>query len=305
MFNRTADVDSAGRISITPRQIYIVPTRFGLVFACMVLAMLVGANNYGINLAFALTFFLTGLGLSAMLQTWRNLVHTRISPGNVEPVFCGDVAIFPVHLQNNRPSSRSGLQLRIHNHSSACDVPANSAKGLTCQVPSSKRGYLEAGRWTLFSYFPLGMFYSWAYFHTGQRCLVYPSPADSSVPLDQLFRSRFFDLLLVDETADFRGHRKYQPGDNIKRIDWKALARGRGKLTKDFRKPQQNDIWLRWSDVLADDVEEILSILCRAVLELEQANVEYGLEIPGTVIDPDCGPQQTNQCLASLALFRQ
>ena len=305
LFNRTADVDSTGRISITPKQIYIVPTRFGLVFAIMVIAMLIGANNYGINLAFALTFFLTGLGFSGMLLTWHNLVHLKISPENVDPVYCEEDAAFSVYLQNHRPGNRSGLQLRIGETSGAADLTGNSSKSLICKISSIRRGYLDAGRWTLFTYFPLGMFYAWAYFDTGQACLVYPKPADSSIPLENLFRPQFLDALLTDENADFRGHNLYQPGDNLKRLDWKAFARGRGKLVKDFRKHQQDDFWLRWSDVLASDTEEVLGILCRAVIELEQAGIEFGMEIPTAAIKPGSGPDHKSHCLLTLALFPQ
>ena len=59
----------------------------------MVIAMLIGSNNYGVNLGFMLTFLLAGIGLSAMIQTWRNLVHLEIVEANVDPVFCGESAV--------------------------------------------------------------------------------------------------------------------------------------------------------------------------------------------------------------------
>ena len=105
-FNRTADVTRSGRIRITPRQIYIIPTRFGLVFTTMVVAMFVGSNNYEINLGFALTFLLTGIGFATMLQSWRNLVKLEITEARLDPVFCGETAIFNLLLHNNSSMSR-------------------------------------------------------------------------------------------------------------------------------------------------------------------------------------------------------
>ncbi len=45
------------------RQIYIVPTRWGLLYAVMVFLLLLGSINYSLSLGFYLTFLLTSSGL--------------------------------------------------------------------------------------------------------------------------------------------------------------------------------------------------------------------------------------------------
>ena len=67
------------------RQIYILPTRYGVLFAGMLLAMLVGSLNYGSNLGFLYTFLLAGIGLSTILETWRNLLGLQVHGGNGWP----------------------------------------------------------------------------------------------------------------------------------------------------------------------------------------------------------------------------
>ena len=71
------------------RQLYILPTRYGALYACMLLAMLAGAINYTLSLGFALTFLLAGLGLVAMLHAWRNLAGITLEIAKAEPVFAG------------------------------------------------------------------------------------------------------------------------------------------------------------------------------------------------------------------------
>ncbi len=303
-FSRTAQVDAAGEITITPKQIYILPTRFGTGFALMIVAMLIGSNNYGINLGFMLTFLLSGMGLSAMIQTWRNLVHLEITPGHAEPVYCGEMAEFFVYVHNRRPDNRSALQLKVGENPVAFDLAGNQGLRVSCQIHTAKRGLLSPPRWTVCSYFPLGLFCSWAYFNTMTKCLVYPKPAaDSS--LDALFRRQIGDDRKNDDNLDFQGHRKYRPGDAPHRIDWKALARGRGCLVKHFAKNgDDNAVWLEWFDVMADDVEQKLSILCRAVIELSRFDSPFGLSLPGTRIAPDCGPEHKKTCLTALAIFK-
>ncbi len=51
------------------RRIYILPTRNGLYFAVLVLAMLLGSMNYNNSLGFALAFLLAAVGLVAMHHT--------------------------------------------------------------------------------------------------------------------------------------------------------------------------------------------------------------------------------------------
>lgn len=307
-FNRTAEVDTSGRISITPRQIYIVPTRFGLVFAIMLVAMLVGSNNYEINLGFVLTFLLAGIGHAVMLQSWRNLSRLEITPVSVASVFCGDTAKFVVVLHNNRPINRSAIQLMIDNDPSMLDLAANSKQQIICNKTATHRGYLSPDRWTVFSFFPTNLFYCWAYFNTNQQCIVYPRPIDHTIPISQLFESSFldqFDQINQTDSLDFFGHRKHQPGDSLKHIDWKALARSRGKLTKQFNNVKQDDVWIRWEHVKAPDIEEKLSVLSRAVLQLTNINYQFGLSIPGTAIEPDTGKSHQHTCLTALAVFEQ
>ena len=61
----------------------------------MLMAMLLGANNYGSNPGFLFTFLLAGLAMAALLQTWKNLLGLRIKPLQPDPVFLGQPAGFP------------------------------------------------------------------------------------------------------------------------------------------------------------------------------------------------------------------
>src|SRR3569623_543661 len=64
-----------GPVDVSRRRVYIVPTRFGYLFAVMLLVMLLGAMNYSNSMAFALTFLLSSMGLIAMHHTHGNLVN--------------------------------------------------------------------------------------------------------------------------------------------------------------------------------------------------------------------------------------
>ena len=58
---------------LNSQRIYILPTRAGVIFACIVFTMLLGAMNYNNNMGFALTFLLAGIGVISIHHCHRNL----------------------------------------------------------------------------------------------------------------------------------------------------------------------------------------------------------------------------------------
>ncbi|HLD10246.1 MAG TPA: DUF58 domain-containing protein, partial [Methylophilaceae bacterium] len=100
-FLRIARADNAPAV-LSRRHIYILPTRFGWLYAVVLIAMLVGSINYTLSLGFVLTFLLAGLGNMAMLHTWRNLAHLTVEGRRVEPVFAGEDAVFEIVLNETK-----------------------------------------------------------------------------------------------------------------------------------------------------------------------------------------------------------
>src|SRR3989344_5121567 len=83
------------------RQLFMLPTRFGLLFALLLVVQLLTAINYGNGLAYALTFLLGSLAVVSMLYTHRNLFRLRLSASACAPVFAGEVALFKIHITND------------------------------------------------------------------------------------------------------------------------------------------------------------------------------------------------------------
>ena len=98
----------AHAIALKRRRIYILPTRFGVVFAAMVFAMLLGSLNYAASLGFALTFLLAGLCLVVMHHCHNNLLGATIKFVGAAPVFAGRAR----RIQGRRRQRRRGSALR-------------------------------------------------------------------------------------------------------------------------------------------------------------------------------------------------
>ena len=292
-----------GEALLGTRQIYILPTRHGLLFALVLLALALVAVNYGNALAYLLTFLLASLAVVSLLHAQRNLLRLRVSVAGGEPVFAGEPATFRVGLHNDR-ATRYALRLEsAHSVLPSFDVPAHDTRWVALSVPTAQRGWLDCPPLTIASVFPLGITRAWSRRLTPPaRCLVYPKPADAAPWQTTAGTEGESRPGVLHDGEDFVGLRAYQPGDPLARISWKTFARGQGLHTKDFRAPLGTSVWLDWDAFAPHASETRLSLLCRALLDAEDSGLAYGLRLPGVTIEPDSGALHKHLCLEALAL---
>jgi uncharacterized protein (DUF58 family) len=293
-----------GVIVLVQRRVFILPSRHGVAFAVVLLVMLTGSINYTLGLGFVLTFLLVALAVNAMIHTFRNLANLRITAGRSQPVFAGDIAQFTVHLQNESDAERYAIGLtQDRTISSFVDVPARATIPASIGVPAPSRGRLRPGRLTLFTRFPLGLYYAWSYVELEMHCLVYPRPAAPGLPLPPAASSAGTGGEHGRGQEDFAGLRQYHAGDSPRHIAWKAAARDQGLLTKQFSGLADTELWLAWDSLPPQmGVEERLSHLARWVLDAQAAGLSYGLRLPGRTVEMATGEAQRERCLEALAL---
>ena len=296
-------------IVLTQRRIFIIPTRAGLLFALVLAVMLIGAINYNLSLGHALVFLLAGLGLVAMVHTFRNLVALRLTPGRPEPVFAGEIARFPLRLQNTRKQARRTLDFAFGKR--ACitvDIPADGLASVDVPYPTTRRGLLDPGHVTLSTRYPLGLFHAWSYPYPGLSCLIYPAPLDTPLPAASP-TTHAGHRQGAGGQEDFTGLRLRQLSDPTRHIAWKAVARdfaNRPLLIKQFAGGAEEELWLDWSLTPSDcDTETRLSILAGWVLAAEARQARYGLRLPERDLQPAQGSAHRDACLEALALHGQ
>ncbi len=292
-----------GTITLTQRSVYIIPTRRGAGFAGLLVLMLLGDINYILSLGYILTFLLASMALMSMLHAVRNMLRLEVTAGRAEPVFAGDGAEFRFHFHNRGDLARYGLHLRDQERNEAVfDLPAGQSTEVSLIVPARRRGWLAPGRLTLYTEFPLGLFYAWSYVNFDSRALVYPKPAETTAfPASAAPSGTGAVSVAGDE--DFSGLRSYAPGDALQRIAWKALAREQGLQVKHFSALQGKELWLDWLHAPTEDPERKLAIMVRWVLDAEAQGMVYGLRLPGLDLAPDRGLAHRDECLRAVALF--
>jgi uncharacterized protein (DUF58 family) len=292
-----------GTLVLNQRRIYIIPSRQGFAFAFMLLLMLLGDINYNLSLGYILTFLLATTAGLTMLHAFRNMVQLEIHAGYVEPVFAGEQAKFVFHFNNPGTLDRHQIHLRDDDgHRTVFDLPAQRSTQIELAIPSVQRGWLDSGRLTLHTYFPLGMFYAWTYVHFDVRCLIYPRPA-SPEPLPPASSQNGAGKVQARGDEDFSGLRNYVAGDAMPRIAWKALAREQGLQVKQFSAYQGQELWLDWSLLPSIAQERKLELLTRWVLDADVQGLQYGLRLPDGELPPQHSATHRAECLRRLALF--
>ncbi|MEO5334690.1 MAG: DUF58 domain-containing protein [Magnetococcus sp. YQC-5] len=287
-------------ITLTRKRIYILPNRHGMMIAVVLMIMLITSLNYGISTGLACTFLLTGVFLTSLFHTFRNLHGLRLSAGPTPPTFAGKMAQFQVNVDNSTGTTRRALSLALPKQQAPCqDIAANAQGWLTLSCPAPRRGWLTHDLCHLSTTFPLGIVRGWSILRLKLSCLVYPAPEYPPPPL--LDHSSGTQGLL-QEGEDFMGLRAYQPGDAPKHIHWKSWARAEVMHIKQFASHHGYEIVFDFNKLAPLDTEARLSRLCSWVVQADQEGHRWGLRLPEIEIPISAGHTHLHACLRALAL---
>ena len=294
----------ADRITLSHQKIFILPTRQGLNFVLVMIALFIGGINYQNSLVLGMTFLLGSLFMVSILHTFRNLSGVCFQSGHTEASFVGDFATFHITLSREGERIYEAIQLDW----GGCvpqiiDLIEDTEHTARMLLPVKSRGIYKPGRIYVETRYPLGLFKAWSWVDLGASCLVYPQPKKSTFPSNNHMNSELGRIPVKEGNDDFDGLRKYKLGDPLRQIDWKAYARGNGLQTKTFVGYADETIWLDLDSVLGSGVEEGLSRLCYWVLKFSEKNQNFGLKLADLEIEPGVGHAHKIKCLETLALF--
>jgi uncharacterized protein (DUF58 family) len=299
-----------GVVTLDRRHLYILPSRSGLCFAVLLLAMLLTSLNYNISLGFALTFLLGGIGMACMWHAYRNLLDITVAGASATPAFAGEPAAFSLRIAGiagTGSPARIGVEASLPARAGAQPASlslARDASGLlTLYQATSQRGWLPLPRVTLSSRFPFGLFRVWSHADLPLAALVYPQPEADAPPLPFAAQPDDEGVAGLPSDDGIDQLRRYRSGDPLHRIAWKHSARTGRWLSRTGQAGSQPACWLDWQALPpALPTEARLSRLCAWVLAVGD-NTEIGLRLPGVEIPPGRGGAHRRACLETLALW--
>ncbi|MBV8467611.1 MAG: DUF58 domain-containing protein [Burkholderiales bacterium] len=285
-------------------RVYIFLSRTGALFCAVLLAMLGGAVNYDLALAYVMVFLLMSMALVSIFHTFRNLLGLHLTAGRTEGCFAGERARFEILVDNPGSQPRQSLELTYHDTRAVCDVPNSDGTRVWLTLPAPKRGWLVVPRLRIDTHWPIGVFHAWSYANFEQRALIYPAPEADPPPLPVAAAAAGEGVPVPRGQDDFAGLRPFSRGDSPRRIAWKAAARGDVLPVKEFHGQAASSLWLEWDRLPPDmHTEARLSRLAAWVLAAFERGQTFGLSLPGRDIVPDHDEAHRDACLAALALY--
>jgi uncharacterized protein (DUF58 family) len=302
-------VPQAGTYRITQQNLYLLPTRAGVVFGMVIFVMLVASVNYQLSLGYALCFLVTSVAILSMLHAWRNLTSLTLRCGRAAPVFAGDIAEFTVFVANPRGHERFALSFFVTGarEPEDFDLAAGCESAVALAIAATERGWLQIPRLRLETRFPIGLWRAWTWWHPAMRVLVYPRPESGHLPLPTGFRGGGQTESSGLAREDLAALRPWQQGDSPRRVAWKAVARSDSGelLVRQFDGGADAVAVFAWDDLPADwDTERRLSRLTRWVIDADTAAIPYSLRLPSFATETESGRAHRDRCLEVLATWQ-
>jgi uncharacterized protein (DUF58 family) len=286
-------------ILLNRHRIYVLPTRFGLLYSTVLVVMLVGALNYNNNPALLLTCLLGAASYQSVFQAFRALNRLELHALRAEPCHAGDPLRVSLlfHIDARR---RQSLRLQTDGHETRFDLPDDAA--IAVQFSAPQRGWRRLERMRLSSEYPFGLFHVWSWLNPEFAALVYPRLEADAPPLPRAGSETAARTTRMsgDELASLR---EYRPDDPQRNIAWKASARHDRLLVKEFELRRGQEVVLDYSALRGLAHETRISRLARWVCQAESIQQPYALHLPERRLGPALGPEHRHACLRELALL--
>ena len=289
-------------------RIYIVPTRFGFLYGFGIFVTISAGVIYSNNLVYLLSFFLVSLIVIGMIQTHNNIKGLQIEKVSVG--ICPEKGSSQAKLWIKTENVDSHNQIEIISKDKKQkkfsfiveNLSPKSLKIQTFSFQGSKRGRYSVGKIKVSSRFPFGLFEAWKVTDSNEFYYVYPKPI-SHLGREYDFKlGESFEKKEGRNGEDFTQHNRYKLGDSPRHIDWKALAKGRGLLTKEFKDGDRQSVWIDFESINGS-VDIKLEQMSFWVIECERLHHYYTVKLKDKVLGPGMGTLHKEKCLMALAEF--
>jgi len=225
------------------------------------------------------------VAIVARLAVWASLRGLRLQRNITDRVFEGERVSVSLNLSN--PSRLPKFFLTLEENLSPWLEPERARFFLPVLWPGeavqlqyhcrpTKRGRLKVGPLSVNTSDPVGLLSRSKTLADGSVAVIYPRPIE--VPPHDLEGAVSFGGGMAERTArageglDFHRVRDYHPGDELRRIHWKALARHQRLAVIEFQQSYSADIAIALDLLRGTDVGEG-----------KQTTLEYGVKIAASL----------------------
>ncbi len=299
--------DMKAPLKIGYNQIRIYPTAVGFLYlGCAIILFLLGIN-YQNNLVIILCCILLAAIPFVILDTYANMNEITLEPLDTSNHFAGETVRFRLKLKTTK--KRHAFLVAPMNEGDGISefydiVDDGSELGIVFHP--EKRGYLESGAFIITSSYPLGIIRTHIVIDFKQKTLIYPRPlignyhlSEQAISVGSHITTNSANIKGMDELS---GLRPYREGESPSLISWKQVAMNRGFYAKDFTATVDEKEYLD-IDTLPGTLEERISVMTYATLQLSANNRLFGVKLGRNVIEPNQGEKHKEAILKALALY--
>ena len=283
--------------------------RHTLALAAALVAMWYAAAAQANGAVYLLAFACAGMALVSRLHARANLRDIEIQAGDVVPDSRAACYRLPFRLIAKSKRAASGIEIAAANAKSAVFVGQ-----LEPGLPFRSELHLPAARFIaakpavllVRSLYPLGFFTAELRLSLTQNKKITPCP-QGDLPLPSPVKqasastggSPAAGVRGVSGNDDFAGVRAWQPGDSPRHIDWKAVARERPMMTKQWTGNQDAVVILDWNSVAIPDDEKVRQF-AKWIHDCEAQGIFYAVALPDLTLPAGIGPAHMRKCLAAV-----
>lgn len=305
---------TASEIELVQRRIYVLPSIRGWAVIVIAIILLLVGVNYQLSLAYVVAFLLGGLMQVALHATYCNLRGLIVRVGTSPRCVAGETLHFPLTLASPE-RSREGVSISRLNHGArkknAIDaanaerlrIAADAQTTYTIAVPAPTRGMVALGRILIESRAPYGVIRAWSYAHFEWVGLVEPKPEQPYPDLPYATGADTETARRTDVAHDPDSLREYAPGDSLKRVAWKQVAKSGQWYTRTGESGQRGEVELSWTATNLSDVEARLSRLAAWVDRARNENAAFSLTVPNAQLPLSDSAPHHDEALAVLAVY--
>lgn len=300
----------AHKQELNHKNIFILPSRFGVVYLLFTVVLFLLGTNYQNNIIILLSFLLASLFVTAMHHSFFNLSGLTVSSYAKPHCFADKASQLSIELTTSKPRYHLSAQFDQHPATSHwhCSKGSND---ITVPLYFNRRGLVPLTRLKIVSQYPLGLFTTWTKLDLDLTATVYPSVKqlashyrkddnNRQVSEDDNNANQVYDHQQMEEFLQLA---PYQQGQSLAHIAWKQVATGQGWFSKQYGAPQSDDIWLSLKQIPIGDIEDKLSYLTGLILDYDKQQQAFGLQLSNETIAPNQGSQHVKACLTALAKY--
>lgn len=251
------------------------------------------------NLFFLLLSFFAGL---LLLGAWWTRMNLRRASGRVpqpRPVAAGvEGGKIDVELRARRPCQSVEVVLSLDGRRRSIRVASvDLADGertihVTGSLPALSRGVHRVRATSLRSSAPVGLWSAQVAADGPEEIVVHPAPLD---PV--LARDTGLDLdldadgrrLAAQSDAGASGLRAWRPGDAVRHVHWRATARRRAPVVREFDAGSRRGMTV-WLDRRCEGEELERALSCLVTLALRAVERDCGLDVRTQGLEATFGP---------------